>query len=124
MNFKCFALIALLASASVAANDPLKGDWRGTSTCQQKNTACRNETVVYHIPAPDAVGKVTINADKIVDSKPIDMGPVTLTYDKVRQTLSGEDGPRVWHFDIKGNTMSGTLTSSGTLVRKVDLRKD
>jgi hypothetical protein len=115
---------AVLTTASYTSTDGLQGDWRGTSACQQKNTACHDEKVVYHIPAPDSAGRVTINADKIVDGKPIDMGPVTLTYDKAKQTLSGEDGPRVWHFDIKGNTISGTLVSSGTLVRKVELKKD
>lgn len=120
MNFTSLALITLLAASS----DSIKGDWRGTSICQQTNTACRDEKVIYHIPAPDAAGKVTINADKIVDGKPLDMGPVTLTYDRTKQTLSGVDGPRVWHFDIKGNAMSGTLMSSGKLVRKVDLQKD
>jgi hypothetical protein len=115
---------AILTAATYALSDGLQGDWRGTSACQQKNTACHDEQVVYHIPAPDSNGKVTVNADRIVDGKAIDMGPVEMTYDKAKQTLSGEDGPRVWHFDIKGKTMSGTLISSGTLVRKVDLKKD
>jgi hypothetical protein len=117
-----FLLLSVITAG--ASGNTLAGDWRGDSSCQQKNTACKNEKVVYHIPAPDAAGKVTINADRIVDGKPIDMGPVVLTYDKTKQTLSGEDGPRVWHFDIRGNTISGTLTSAGTLIRKVELKKD
>jgi hypothetical protein len=124
MTMRLFVLLAVLTASLAAATDAIQGDWRGTSLCQQKNTACHDEKVVYHIPAPDSNGKVTINADRIVNGEPIDMGPVTLTYDKARQTLSGEDGPRVWRFDIKGNTMSGTLTSSGRLIRKVDLKKD
>ena len=123
MILKILSLAALTA-VTYAPTTTIQGDWSGTSLCQQKNTACHDEKVIYHIPAPDRDGKVTINADRIVDGKAIDMGPVTLTYDKTKQTLSGEDGPRIWHFDIKGNTMSGTLVSSGTLVRKVDLKKD
>src|SRR5437016_808671 len=105
--------MVLLTSASATSNDALKGDWHGSSTCQQQNTACKDEKVVYHVSAPDGAGKVTIDADKILAGAPVDMGRIILAYDKDKQVLDGADGPRVWHFQLEGHAMHGTLTVSG-----------
>lgn len=117
-------ILAVAFASPGATSNSIQGDWRGDSTCQQQNTACRNEKVVYHVSAPDSAGKVTIDADKLVDGKPVNMGPVVLHYNKDKQTLDGQDGPRLWHFQIQDHAMDGTLTVSGTLIRKVELKKD
>lgn len=123
MHVKLLVLATMVTATLAASGDALLGDWRGDSVCQQKNTACQDEKVVYHISAPDSAGKVTIGADKIADGRRIDMGSIVLNYDDTKKTLDGKDGPRVWHFDVKGSTMSGTLTIAGTPIRKVYLRK-
>lgn len=121
---RAFLLLPLIAFGSLAVSAvSLEGDWHGESLCQQKNTACRDEKVVYRISAPGPDGTVTVDADKIVEGRAVSMGKVRFHYDKQKETLDAVDGPRVWHFEIEGKSMRGTLRSKGELIRKVELTK-
>ena len=72
--FRLALVAATLAQLDAHASDAAPaGVWHGISICQQKNTACRDEKVIYHLSAPDAAGKVSASADKIVDGKPVSM---------------------------------------------------
>jgi hypothetical protein len=124
MTLKSLLVVAVMATALFASADSLQGDWRGTSLCQQKNTACHDEKVVYHISAPDSAGNVTIDADKIVDGKPDNMGTVVMQYDEAKHSLHANDAGRVWDFQISGRSMRGTLMHGDTLLRKIELTKD
>ena len=119
-----FVLVAVILAQAQASDVAPAGDWHGDSICQQKNTACRDEKVIYHISAPDTAGKITVSADKIVEGQPVNMGKILFDYNREKQILRAEDGPRIWHFQIDGHAMHGTLMASGTLVRKVELTKD
>ncbi len=107
------------------------GDWVGESVCTGVAAACRDEKVVYHIrQPPDAGGNVEIDADKIVDGKPVNMGTIRVKYDAEKRTLRGDfENPRykgVWEFSIKGDVMDGTLTllPENKVARRISVKKD
>ena len=109
----------------------LVGNWTGDSICVGPFPACHDEKVIYRIPkAPDATGKVTITADKIVNGKPETMGVLDFKYDSEKGTLTCEftrgSTHGLWEFTVKENTMEGTLVvlPDKTLARRVKLKKE
>jgi hypothetical protein len=104
---------------------PIAGDWRGDSPCVAKNTACRDETVVYHIAnIPDKPGYVAVNADKIVNGRAINMGILEFRYDATGHVLTCQYSQGVWRLKVDGDTIEGTLTvPDGAVLRRVMLRK-
>jgi hypothetical protein len=83
-------LIALLAPAPDGGGDLARflGTWRGDSSCVAKNTACRDETVVYRLAIlPNKPGFVSVSADKIVNGNAINMGTLKFRYDQAQRTL-------------------------------------
>lgn len=103
----------------------LIGAWTGESICQVKNSPCHDENAIYRISKAKEAGKVTIDLGKIVDGKAESMVVLDFKYDKVQQTLISEYKHGVWKFTVKGNTMTGTLTTPDKIVyRRVSLQKD
>lgn len=131
---KTFILIAIFGMTAVAHGwvSPRKqagniadlvGDWRGTSLCQVRPSACSDERVVYHFSNPQA-GKITVSADKIVDAKVVNMGSSVWTYDESARLLSWQMPRGVWKLTVNGDSMDGTLTGAdNTVFRKVHLQK-
>jgi hypothetical protein len=103
----------------------LVGDWKGKSIVVAKNTAAKDEVVVWHIAKVSKPGKVFITADKIVDGKVITMGGGwEWDYDKAQKTIVSAQQGRVWRLTVKGNTMEGTLTvADQTVFRRVSLER-
>ena len=70
-------LLIILSTSAQAQSDPrnkLIGNWVGESICTGKHPACNDEKVVYRIRLnPNNSSSVTIQADKIVEGKPVDM---------------------------------------------------
>ncbi len=107
-----------LAAASPA------GTWTGTSLCTVKPSPCHDEQVIYHITAPDPNGKLSIQADKLVNGKPDNMGTLECMFDKAGAKITCSFNGSVWSFTIAGDTMTGTLTrADGTLYRKISLKR-
>jgi hypothetical protein len=104
----------------------LTGNWSGESICVVRESACRDERVVYHFGSADSSGKVSLQADKIVDGRAIDMGSSLVTYDRVKKTISWSlPNGGAWLFHVNGAAMQGTLTlPPAVLFRNVNLRKD
>lgn len=101
----------------------LVGDWNGTSLCQVKPSACHDENVVYHLSNPHD-DKITIQADKIVDGKPINMGSGDWTYEKSTRALTFKIPRGTWKLIVTGDAMDGTLTDpNGTIFRKVHVSR-
>jgi hypothetical protein len=102
----------------------LIGDWTGDSTCQVKQSACRDEKALYRIAQlSDRPGWVSITFDKIVDGRPVTMGALPCKDED--GTLTCEYDRGVWKLAVKGNQMTGTLTTpDGTVFRRVTLKKD
>lgn len=107
------------------------GDWEGESVCVDKNRpACKNEHVVYHIKKKDdEADAVSIQADRIVDGRPVDMGTLDCNYDAGKSTITCEFNINTTHgifeFKIKDDEMEGTLKilPAGTLGRKINVKK-
>lgn len=109
---------------SKAAQDELLGDWTGDSICQVKGSPCHDEKAIYRISKAKEVGKVIIDAGKIVDGKPVSMGVLEFKYDKETGILLCEYERGVWRLTVKGNRMEGTLTlPDKTIYRRVSLKK-
>ena len=115
-------MITFFCVGSILAQDKsddskLFGDWTGESKCVGSNPYCHDEVVVYHISRSKTdQAKVTIVADKIVDSKPEPMYGFDFDYDRKKQTLTAEfkiprtGGKGIWFYHIDGDKMDGTLT--------------
>lgn len=101
----------------------LVGDWSGTSLCQVRPSSCHDEQVVYRISNAHE-NKVTIQADKIVEGKPVMMGVSEWTYDKSKGTLTWEMPRGTWKLVIDGDMMDGALiVPKNILFRKVHLKR-
>ncbi len=113
MNLVVIAVACLLARAASAqtqaqAPNPV-GVWRGTSLCRLRPSACKDESVVYHITRGNATDSLSIDARKIVNGQEEEMG--------VLACLSGASGAQVtctmpngvWHFTIRGDSLVGEL---------------
>src|SRR5689334_5610053 len=72
-----------------ASSAAVVGDWHGTSLCLVKPSACHDEEALYHVMI-DKAGKLSVQADKIVDGKPVAMGTIGCSYDDARKLLHCE----------------------------------
>ena len=104
----------------------IAGIWRGQSFCEQKESACRDETVVYRVsPLQDKPDSFSVSADKIVDGKAVNMGTLEFRYIAAQNALVCEYAQGVWQLSVDGNKMEGTLTRpDGIVFRRVALRKE
>lgn len=125
---------AILAGSAIAlAQSPAArpsasesvGVWTGASICQQRQSACRDESVIYTITADDKNPRVVlISADKVVDGRRINMGSGGYDFDAASHTLTHSDQYGSWKLTIAGSEMSGSMTlPDGTLFRRVSLKK-
>jgi hypothetical protein len=112
------------SNASSKRDSPV-GDWRGMSICQVKPSGCHDEDSLYHFKKLFKPGTFELQADKIVDGKPITMGTTPCEYDPSDQlvcTISGSSATMA--FDVRGDDMQGTMKlADGTLWRKITLKK-
>jgi hypothetical protein len=121
-------VMATAAAADTKANagdeSQLFGDWKGDSIVVAKNSAAKDEVVVWHIAQAREHGKVRVTADKIVNGKSITMGTGDWAFDKSNQTITWEIKGGVWKLTARGNTLKGTLTlTDGTVFRRVSLER-
>lgn len=115
----------LLAASCYAVVDGLAGSWSGESICTIRDSPCHDEQVIYHITEPDSAGKLTIQADKVVNGQPEDMGTLDCTFEKAASQITCLMKNGKWEFLVIGNTMKGTLNlPDGRLYRNISLKKD
>jgi len=124
-----FALLSQNCFSQATSQDPFVGVWRGTSICQQKNSPCKNENVVYHISAGTGKNLYVMQANKIVNGQEEEMGIIPFTYADSIQSLVNKDVDRqnrkgVWIYKLQGKNMDGTLTVDGVLYRIIHVKKD
>jgi hypothetical protein len=115
------------ASKAGAAEDlgRLAGNWSGDSICVDRQSACHDEKVVYRISIYQGdTTRVKIQADKIVDEKPVTMGAEDYKFDRELGVLSHEDEHGAWKIVVNGNRLDGTMTVNGAQFRKLTLKKD
>ena len=125
MRFLQFLWVFALTSIIQAnQDDTLVGNWTGTSICQAKNTACKDENVVFHILKGNTADLFRVDADKIVDGKAIDMGELDFTLNKATHTLTCVYPGGTWVLVAKGTHIDGTLTMrDNVLFKKLSLTR-
>ena len=118
------AALFLLATSP----DPLVGRWEGTSLCQVKPSACRDEHAVYHISRlSPATYRWVMN--KMVGGVEQEMGTIDFAFDPAKGDSVGYNRDRAgnrhrWMFHVRGQHMSGRLdTADGKLFRLIELDK-
>jgi hypothetical protein len=111
---------------SSADESDVAGVWRGESLCAAGLPACHDERVVYYIKhVSDRSDIVIIQADKIVNSKPVTMGTGEWHYDRTAGVLEWRMPQQVWLLKITGGRMEGTLKrADGTTLRSMTLQKE
>jgi hypothetical protein len=121
-----WAFMIAMPMAPVDDLERFVGEWRGDSTCVAKNTACRDETVIYRIAKiPEKSGYLSVSADKIVNGNAVNMGTLEFRYDQDRDLLICEYSQGRWQFKVDGRKMEGTLTrADNSVFRSVILRKE
>lgn len=104
--------------------DPLLGDWAGTSLCQVKNSPCHDESVVFHVAPGAAAGLYKIKADKIVNGQLVNMGDLDFTLNRTTNTLTCVFPNGTWVLVVDKKHIEGTLTTPDrVLYRKLSLSK-
>ena len=128
MGFTRSVLVITAASQLMFAQGKpaIAGVWRGQSSCEQKESACREETVVYRLsPLQDKPGSFSVSADKIVDGTAVTMGTLEFRYVEDQHALVCEYAQGVWRLSVDGEKIEGTLTRpDGSLFRRVALHKE
>jgi hypothetical protein len=121
-----FALLSLLSFAQEKNDPALIGTWRGESICQIKSSPCHDEIAVYHLTKLKEPNMFQMMMNKMVNGKEEEMGISDYAYDAKLQTLTCVDEKHnaIWKFEIKGNTMDGTLVYKGELYRIIHLKKE
>ena len=120
-------VIATVSQLMFAEGKPaIAGIWRGQSSCEQKQSACHEETVVYRFsPLQDKPGSFSVSADKIVDGKAVNMGTLEFRYVEDQHALVCQYAQGVWRLSVDREKIEGTLTRpDGSLFRRVALHKE
>jgi hypothetical protein len=124
-----FCLIAAVLFAQDNKKPPsitrLVGDWKRTSLCQVKPSPCHDEVIVLRMSNPrNDSGKISVQADKIVDGSPVTMAISDWTYDAEKGQLTWTMPNGTWELNLAADQMNGTLKlPNGTIYRKVHVAK-
>ena len=131
------SVVLISANAGVAQDEPpakggvddsqlLVGDWHGESICVVRPSACNDEKSLGHVrKCGDTPNRYSLQFDKIVDGKAIDIGTVDCTYAPAQHVLTCSVPKFVLNFTVQGKKMSGTMKlPDGTLWRNISLARD
>jgi hypothetical protein len=120
------AICILNGRLSWAEESDIAGVWRGESLCAAGLPACHDERVVYYIKhVSDRPDVVIIQADKIVNGKPVTMGTGEWHFDRDAGVLEWKMPQQVWLLKRMGSRMEGTLKrTDGTTLRNMTLQKE
>ena len=98
------------AVANAEPAQALLGDWHGTSLCLVKPSACHDEEALYHVKAlPKQSGKFSVQADKVVNGKPVVMGTTDCSYDAPKRLLHCEWGRGFLDLTLQGGHLDGSM---------------
>lgn len=130
MSYRFTYLAAIVGSilpsrlpAQPARPDPL-GTWRGTSLCQTRPSACRDENVVYRITPTTTRDSLALDGRKIVDAAEVEMGVLGCRFEAPSARLTCPIPNGVWQFTIRGDSLVGELRlPDGTKVRDVRTKR-
>ena len=96
------------------------GNWRGTSVCLVRPSACNDEIVVYRIAHTKAADSLTMDARKIVRGEEQEMGVLTCRFTSPNGPLTCAIPQGTWQFRVRNDSLVGELRlSDNTKVRDV-----
>jgi hypothetical protein len=105
------------------SREPLDGDWRGSSICLVKPSACRDEEALYQIAKVEPL-RYSLKADKIVDGKPVEMGSADCHFDQSSQALHCEFPKGYLDLTLTDDRLEGAMfLPDKTRWREIKLRK-
>jgi methyl coenzyme M reductase gamma subunit len=99
--------IATTVAHGASAQASAIGIWRGTSICQVRPSACRDEVAVYRFTQVGTGDSLSMDARKIVNGKEEDMGVLGCIMTNTQITCAIPNG--VWHFTVRGDSLTGEL---------------
>jgi hypothetical protein len=113
------------AGAKSANNSAVLGDWHGTSLCLVKPSACHDEEALYHVRrAPENPGGLAMQADKIVDGKPVVMGDSDCSYDATKKLLRCDFPKGYVELTLEGDRLEGAMfLTDKTRWREIKLKR-
>ena len=101
------------------------GDWRGMSVCQVRPSACHDEDSLYHVRSVAGKdGAFELQADKIVEGRPVTMGTSPCTVGSDRRLVCTVTKGTTLVFDVSSDEMRGSMKmADGTVWRKITLKR-
>jgi len=125
------SLVVFIGASCFAQNTTanvvnLIGTWKGTSICQVKPSPCNDEIAAYHITKEIKPGIYHMVMNKVVNGKEEDMGVGDYSFSAADKTLTYVDEKRNFSvkFNVKGNTMEGTMLVKNVIYRIIKLAKE
>jgi hypothetical protein len=125
MTYRLACLVMLLSAFArhLPAQAPLPnavGTWRGTSLCQVRPSACKDESVVFRISGTTTRDSLALDGRKIVNGVEVEMGILQCRLDAPSARLTCPIPEALWQFTIRGDSLVGELRlKDGTRVREV-----
>src|SRR3954453_13593432 len=106
MLFVSALLWAAAPAAAPASPDPLVGRWHGTSLCQVRASACRDEEAVYYF-ARKPGGGYALTMDKVGAGAEQEMGTIDAAFVPASGAITGftydrSGAPAHWSFTLHG----------------------
>jgi hypothetical protein len=108
---EALAAVCLLGTPSLcfaADHSAVLGDWRGSSICLVKPSACHDEEALYHVRGA-AAGKLSMQADKIVNGKPEEMGTADCSYEAAKKLLHCAFARGYVDLTLEGEKLEGAM---------------
>jgi hypothetical protein len=120
----------VLATAALHASGPEEnraaviGDWRGSSICLVKPSACHDEEALYHVKAGATPDTPSMQADKIVDGKPEEMGTANCSFDAAKSLLHCWFERGYVDLTLEGDSLNGAMfLTDKTRWREIKLKR-
>jgi len=88
------------------------GTWRGTSVCLVRQSACKDESVVYLISQTSSVDSLKMDARKIVRGEEQDMGVLACGFTSATGSLTCALPQGTWKFRVHADSLVGELRLS------------
>lgn len=122
-----FAYLAVIAYSAFARHLPAQapspdpaGIWRGTSLCQVRPSACKDESVVFRISGTTTPDSLQLDGRKVVNAAEVEMGVLACRFDRPTARLTCPIPNALWQFTVRGDSLVGELRlADGTKVRDV-----
>ena len=120
-----FACVPAGSQTGAVDESALVGDWRGDSICVVRPSACNDEKALYRVKKREGLNAYSVQADKIVDGKPVEMGTMECTFAPEKHQLTCSTPRLVLNLTLSGKKLGGTMNlRDGTVWRNINLKKD